>query len=106
MVMVMVMMMIIMKKNMITNKKAKGPKKCIIKRRLIFKNYKYCLFNDETILRSQQIFKSYHHQVYTEEVNKIALSSDDDKRLQTFDRVTTYPYGTTNEMLKENVLKI
>ena len=103
MVMVMVMMMmIIMKKNMITNKKAKGPKKCIIKRRLIFKNYKYCLFNDETILRSQQIFKSYHHQVYTEEVNKIALSSDDDKRLQTFDRVTTYPYET-NEMMMEKL---
>ena len=47
----------------------------------------------------------------TEEVNKIALSSDDDKRLQTFDGIETYPYGTTNEMLrvfesKENVLKI
>ena len=33
-------------------------------------------------------------------VNKIALSSDDDKRLQTFDAIETYPYGTTNEMLK------
>ena len=32
--------------------------------------------------------------MYTERVNKIALSSDDDKRLQTFDRITTYPYGT------------
>ena len=32
--------------------------------------------------------------MYTEEVNKIALSSNDDKRLQTFDRVTTYPHGT------------
>ena len=31
--------------------------------------------------------------MYTEEVNKIALSSDDDKRIQTFDKVTTYPYG-------------
>ena len=30
--------------------------------------------------------------MYTEEVNKIALSSNDNKRLQTFDRVTTYPY--------------
>ena len=38
--------------------------------------------------------KSDHHKVYTEEVNKIVLSSDDDKRLQTFSRVTTYPYGT------------
>ena len=38
--------------------------------------------------------------MYTEEVNKIALSSDDNKRLQKYDRVTTYPYGTTNEMLE------
>ena len=66
----------------------------------MFGNYKDCLFNDKTILRSQQRFKSYHNKAYTKEVNKIALSSDDDKRLQTFDRVTTYPYGTTNKMLK------
>ena len=45
-------------------------------------------------MRSQLRFKSDHHNVYTEEVNKIALSSNDNKRLQTFDRVTTYPYGT------------
>ena len=30
----------------------------------------------------------------TEEANKIALSSNDDKRLQTFDGIETYPYGT------------
>ena len=59
----------------------------------MFKNYKDSLFNNKTILWSQQRFKTYHD-VYTEEVNKIALSSNDDKRLQTFDRVTTYPYGT------------
>ena len=35
-----------------------------------------------------------HHKVYTEEVNKIALSSNDDKRIQTFDKITTYPYST------------
>ena len=60
----------------------------------MFQNYKDCLFNGKIILKSQQRFKSDHHKVYTEEVNKIALSSDDDKRLQTFNRVTTYPYGT------------
>ena len=76
------------------HKKAKGTKKCIIKRRLMFENYKDSLFNNKTILKSQLRFKSDHHNVYTEEVNKIALSSNDDKRLQTFDRVTTYPYGT------------
>ena len=75
-------------------KKAKGIKKCIIKRRLTFENYKDSLFNNKTILKSQLRFKSNLHDVYTEEVNKIALNSNDDKRLQTFDRVTTYPYGT------------
>ena len=98
-------------KNKIINKKAKGTKKCVIKRELMFENYKDCLFNGEVILKSQQIFKRDHHKVYTKEVNKIALSSDVDKRLQTFDEIETYPNGTTNEMLrvfesKENVLKI
>ena len=60
----------------------------------MFENYKDCLFNGEVILKSQQRFKSDHHKVYTEEVNKIALSSNDDKRLQTSDRIKTYPYGT------------
>ena len=64
-------------------KKAKGTKKCIIKWRITFEDYTDCLFNDK-ILKSQQRFKSDHHKVYTEEVNKIALSSNDDKRLQTF----------------------
>ena len=34
--------------------------------------------------------------MYAEELNKIELSSNDDNRIQTFDRVTTYPYGTNN----------
>ena len=41
----------------------------------MFENYKYCLFNGEVISKSQQRFKSDHHKVYTEEVNKIGLSS-------------------------------
>ena len=76
------------------HKKAKGTKKCVIKRRLMFENYTDCLFNDKTILKSQQRFKSDCHNVYTEQINKIALSSNDDKRLQTFNKITTYPYGT------------
>ena len=75
-------------------KKAKGIKKCVIKRRLMFENYKDSLFNNKTILKSQIRFKSDYHDVYTEEVDKIALSSNDGKRLQTIDRVTTYPRRT------------
>ena len=63
------------------HKKAKGTKKCVIKRGLMVKNYKDCLFNDKTILKSQQRFKSDHHNVYTEQINKIALRSNDNKRL-------------------------
>ena len=47
------------------------------------------------MLKSQQRFKSERRDVYTEEFNKIALSSNDDKRLETFDRITSYPYGTS-----------
>ena len=63
-------------------KKAKGTNKCVIKRVLNFNDYKNCLLNDGVVLKSQQRFKSEKHDVYTEEVNKIALSNNDDKRLQ------------------------
>ena len=70
-------------------KKAKYTKKCIVKREITFENYVDALFNVEVIIRSQQRFINNHHKVYTEEVNKIALSSNDDKRIHTFDKVTT-----------------
>ena len=90
------------------NKKAKGRKKCVIKRRLMFENYTDCLFNDKIILQSQQRFKSDYRNVYTEQINNIALSSNNDKRLQAFDKTTTYPYKTNafkvckSEMLSKN----
>ena len=49
----------------IEHKKAKGTKKYIIKRELMFENYNKSLFDDKVILRSQQRFKSDHHRVYT-----------------------------------------
>ena len=84
-------------------KKAKGTKKCIVKREITFKNYADALFNDEVIIRSQQRFRNDHHRVCTEEVNKIELSGNGDK-------VTTFPYGTNvfkvceSEMLSKNKL--
>ena len=86
---------------MVTNKKSKGTKRCVTKQKLMFQNFKGYLFNNKTVYRSQEIFKSYNHDVYTEEVNKIVLSSNDDKRLQTSDRITTYPYGTSEMMMEK-----
>ena len=58
-----------------------------------FVDYKKCLLNGEVILKSQRRFKSKGHDVYTENINKIALSSNDDKRLTASDKITSYPDG-------------
>ena len=68
-------------------KKAKGTKKYVIKKMLKFKDYKKCLFDNEPMLKSQQRFKSENHEVYTENINKIALSSNDDKRIVALDGI-------------------
>ena len=68
-------------KNRIVNKKAKGTKTCVVKREILFNNYLDSLFKNKVLHRSQQPFRSDHHKVLTEEVNKIALSSNDDKRI-------------------------
>ena len=74
-------------------KKAKGTKKCVIKNMLKFEDYKNCLFGNGKVLRSQQRLKSENHAVYTECINKVALSCDDDKRIVSQDGITSYPYG-------------
>ena len=58
-----------------------------------FDDYKNCLLNDEVILKSQQRFISKRHDVYTENINKIALRSNGDKRIVSSDKITSYPYG-------------
>ena len=71
---------------------------CVIQQKIMFENYKDCLFNNKTVYRSQERFRSYSYVMYTEEVNKISI---DDKRLQTPDRITTYPYGTSEMMIEK-----
>ena len=56
---------------------------------------KKCLLNDKVILKSQQRFISNKHDVYMEDVNKIALSNNDDKRIVSPDKISSYPYGYT-----------
>ena len=53
------------------HKKAKGTKKCVIKRRLMFKNYKDSQFSNEITLKLPQRFKSHYHNGYTEQINKM-----------------------------------
>ena len=72
--------------NDIEHKKAKGTKKYVIKRRRLCENYTDSFLNDKIILKSQKRFKSDSHNLYTERINNIGLSSNDNKRLQTFDQ--------------------
>ena len=83
------------------HKKAKGTKKCVIKKHLNFDLYKKALFNNETIRCSQQIFKSDYHNIYTQTVHKTALDNKDDKRIQSFDGIHTYPYGIDNHLFNK-----
>ena len=112
-------------------KKAKGTKKCVKKRKLKFENYKNCfeatqldnkvkylekneinidslknvhkefIKDNKLILKTQERFKSERHIVFTEEINKIALSLNYDKRIQSNDSIETYLYGTSKELLIE-----
>ena len=75
------------------DKKAKGTKKCVIKKMIKFNDYKKCLLNDEVMPHPQQRFISKKHDVCTENINKIALSNNDDKRIVLLNKITSYPYG-------------
>ena len=111
------------------DKKAKGNKKCVIKKELKFENCKNCLEatqldnkinylekkkisidilkryhkkltrNNQSVLKTQQRFKSERHNVFTEEISKISLSSDDDKRMQSIDSIRTYAYGMNKDLV-------
>ena len=118
------------------DKKAKSAKNCIIKRKLKFENYNNCLEatqldnkikylekskinidsikknhkkfirNSKLILKTQQRFKNERRSIFTEEFNKIVLSSNDDKRIQTFDSIETCAYGTSKNLVSKKKNKM
>ena len=61
-------------------KKRKGVKKGVVEKTITFDNYRECLFSGKSQMRSMNTFRSRKHEIYTESVNKTALSSNDDKR--------------------------
>ena len=75
------------------NKKCKGIKKQVVKNSITHEDYKTCLETGKEQLRKQNIIRSYEHEVYTEEVNKVALSAEDDKRYILEDGKHTLAWG-------------
>ena len=80
-------------------KKCKGIKKCVVKKTISFEDYKTCLFGGEASCRLQLMFRSSKHEVRTLEVNKLALSRDDDKRI-TVDGMSSLARGHWTTQLK------
>ena len=76
------------------DKKAKETKKCVIKKMIKFDDYKKSLLNGKVILKSQQRFISNKHDVYTEDKINL-IKGDDDKRIVSPDKISSYPYGYT-----------
>ena len=75
------------------HKKCKGVKKVVVKKSITHDDYKECLFSGKEVLREMNVIRSHMHDVYTEKVNKIALSCNDDKRVVMEDKISTLPYG-------------
>ena len=75
------------------NKKCKGVKKNVVEKTITHEDYKDCLLSKREHLRTMNVFRTYAHEMYTEQVNKIALSADDDKRVIQEDGVHTLAYG-------------
>ena len=71
------------------NKRCKGIKKRVVQKNITHEDYKTCLFTGKEQLRKMNIIRSYEHEVYTEEVNKVALCADDDKRYIMEDGINT-----------------
>ena len=75
------------------NKRCKGIKKAVVEKSIRHEDYKTCLETGKEQLRKQNIIRSYEHTLYTEEVNKIALSATDDKRYLLNDSFDTLAWG-------------
>ena len=75
------------------NKRCKGIKKAVVEKSIRHEDYKTCLETGKEQLRRQNIIRSYEHEIYTEEVNKIALSAADDKRYLLKDSFDTLAWG-------------
>ena len=75
------------------SKKCKGIKKRVVEKSITHEDYKTCLLTGKEQLRKMNIIRSYNHEVYTEEVNKVALSAEDDKRYIMDDGIHTLAWG-------------
>src|SRR5678815_5717586 len=86
----------------VDHKKCKGVRKNVVKKSITHEDYKDCLFTRREQSRTMNVIRSQLHEIYTEEINKVALSADDDKRVIMEDGISTLAYGHGSlKLLKE-----
>ena len=73
--------------------KCKGVTKNVTKRSILFDDYRECLFSRKEQHRKMNVIRSHCHEIYTEEINKIVLSSNDDERVIMVYGIHTLAYG-------------
>jgi len=74
-------------------KKCKGVKKSVVEKTITHEDYEECLLTREGQMRKMNIIRSHMHELYTEEINKVALSGEDDKKIIQDDSISTLAYG-------------
>ena len=74
-------------------KKSKGAKKAVVKKGITLEDYKDCVFNLQSKNITQLCFRTHDHEMFTEKINKVALSPKDDKRVILSDGIRTVPIG-------------
>ena len=77
----------------IDSKKCKGMKKGVVKKRLSIDNYRHCLYSHKPLILPMNVIRSHKHELYSETINKVALSAADDKRVIQDDLVSTLAIG-------------
>ena len=77
----------------VEHKRCKGVRKNVVKKHITHDDYKNCLLNREEQMRKMNVIRSHFHDLYTEEINKVALSAEDDKRVIIEDGIHTLAYG-------------
>ena len=74
-------------------KKCKGVKRSVVKKDISHENYRDCLFSEKPQMRKMNVTRSQGHEIFSETLNKIALSANDDKRIILEDKISTLAYG-------------
>ena len=75
------------------SKKCKGVSKAVVRKKISDDDYKECLFSRKESVRKMNVIRSRKHEIFSQTIEKVALSCDDDKRFILEDGISTFAWG-------------